>query len=357
MNSDLKKVSEQEKNYKLVADTIRLYPNQLKQAWDEIKFLSLPNNYKNVNNIVFCGMGGSALGARMVDSFAFNRLRVPLEIINGYDIPNYANKDTLVVVSSYSGTTEEIIECTYKAIKANAKVFGITTGAKLGDILKKEKLPAFIIDPTYNPSLQPRMSIGYAFGATLSLFCKLGFISVSDEEIEEAMSVSFNVLTQYHENSPSEKNPAFNFAKSLEGKIPIFVASEHLVGTAHTIKNQFNENSKTFSAIYEIPELNHHLMEGLKNPVKEKDLLKFIFINSDLYDDRVQKRYQVTASVLDKNMIDHITYKPSSNTRLSQVFETLIFGSFTVYFLTKLYNIEPLSIPWVDYFKKQLAKK
>jgi len=352
---DQHKTSHGEK-YKLIADTIRLYPNQFKQAWDDLKYLQLPDNYKNSENIVFCGMGGSALGARMVNSFSSNRLRIPLEIINGYDIPNYVNKNTLVVVSSYSGTTEEVIDCTYKSIKTGAKVFGITTGNTLADILQKEKYPFYLIDPTYNPSGQPRMSIGYSFGATLALFNKLSFLSVSEEEVEDTLSASFNALTQYHENSPSEKNASLIFAQSLKGKIPILVASEHLSGTAYTIKNQFNENAKTFSVLFEIPELNHHLMEGLSNPVKQKDILKFIFFKSNLYDSRLQKRYSVTEKVLEKNLIDHISYTPMSGKKLPQVFESLIFGSFVVYNLTKLYDIEPIAIPWVDYFKKQLSK-
>jgi glucose/mannose-6-phosphate isomerase len=351
-----KKQSGLEEKYKLAADTIRLYPNQLKQAWDEINYLSLPNNYKSVDNIVFCGMGGSALGARMVGSYAFRKLRIPLEIVNGYNIPNYTNNKSLVVLSSYSGTTEEIIECTYQAIKVNAKIFGITTGNTLGDILKKDKIPNYIFDPKYNPSKQPRMSIGYALGATLSLFNKLGFITVEEDEIDDAMSISFDILTEFHENAPIQKNLAHSFAKSLYGNIPILVASEHLAGTAYTIKNQINESAKTFSGLFEIPELNHHLMEGLTNPLKQKELLKFVFFSSKLYTDKIRKRYSVTTDVLKKNSIDYLTFLPRSEKRLSEVLETLIFGSFVVYYLTKLYKIDPMEIPWVNYFKKQLAK-
>jgi len=92
-----------EEKYKLVADTIRAYPLQLRQAWDEIQSSHIPDSYKDIDNIVFCGMGGSALGARMVRAFAFDRLRVPMEIYNDYKIPNYVNNKSLVIVSSYSG--------------------------------------------------------------------------------------------------------------------------------------------------------------------------------------------------------------------------------------------------------------
>src|SRR3989344_4979425 len=117
-----------DEKFKLVADTIRCYPLQLKQSWDEISSMYVPDDYKNIENIVFCGMGGSALGARIVDSYALDQLRVPLEIFNEYKLPGYANEKSLVVVSSYSGSTEETLEVTNEALKKRAKIFGITTG-------------------------------------------------------------------------------------------------------------------------------------------------------------------------------------------------------------------------------------
>ena len=345
-----------EEKFKLVAETIRSYPAQLRQAWDEISKMYIPNEYKNVDNIVFCGMGGSALGARMVDSYAFDRLRVPFEIFNEYKLPNYVNNKSLVILSSYSGTTEETLEATYEAIKKQAKIFGITTGGGLSEIIIKEKLSGYIFEPTHNPSGQPRMSIGYASGAVLALLSKLSLITVTNEEIEETIATMNEVLTESQEGTPSEKNLAKKYADKLKGKIPIIVASEHLVGTAHTIKNQFNESAKTFCALFEIPELNHHLMEGLKNPEKLRNLFTFFFINSKLYAQKIQKRYPLTSEVVEKNGVDYLIYSPRSVNRLSQVYETLVFGSFVVYFLTHEYGIDPMEIPWVDFFKSQLAK-
>ncbi len=345
-----------EEKFKLVADTIRCYPLQLKQSWDEISGMHIPEDYKNIENIVFCGMGGSALGARIVDSYALDQLRVPLEIFNEYRLPAYANEKSLVVVSSYSGSTEETLEVTNEALQKRTKLFGITTGGKLSEVLTKEKLTSYIFDPKHNPSKQPRMSIGYATGCVLALFNKLGLISVSNEEVDSAINSMNEVLSEFHENSLSDRNLAYKYAELLYRRIPILVASEHLIGTAHTVKNQFNESAKTFCVLFDIPELNHHLMEGLKNPAKLKEFFTFVFINSNKYTQRVQKRYPITSNVVEKNGVDFQMYSPRSENKLSQVFETLVFGSFVVYFLTKKYSIDPMEIPWVDYFKQELAK-
>lgn len=342
--------------YKLVADTIRSYPMQLTDAWEDIGKMAIPDDYKSVDNIILCGMGGSALGGRMVLSVASNRLRVPFEVSNQYKLPNYVNEKTLVIVSSYSGTTEETIACTYEAINKGAKVFGITTGGKLKEILTENNLPCYVIDERYNPSKQPRMSIGYATGSILALLTKLGLVHILNEEIEEAVNVMHKVATEFHEHVSESTNLAKKLYREVKDLAIAFVASEHLIGSTHTIKNQFNENAKTFSTIFELPELNHHLLEGLGHPAKLKTSMVFFFIESGLYPERVQKRYKITKDIVKKYGYHYFNFTARSKDRLSQAFEVVMMGSFLTYFITADFKIDPLEIPWVDYFKSELAK-
>src|SRR5436189_3138725 len=80
---------------------------QVKQAWNEVASLEIKHDFSEVKNIVVAGMGGSALGGRIVDSFLFDRIRVPIEVSTDFSLPNYVNSNTLVIVSSYSGGTAE----------------------------------------------------------------------------------------------------------------------------------------------------------------------------------------------------------------------------------------------------------
>ena len=325
------------------------FPSQLK--WQpEVEGGPIPT----ASHYLLCGMGGSALGARMVDSLSYDKLRVPLEIFNDYKLPYYANSKTLVFLSSYSGSTEETINCFYESIKVNCKMFVISTGGKLTELAVKNNKPRYIINPINNPSKQPRMSIGYTTGAVLALLSKLGLMHLTKDEIDQAYYDMLKSLKDFDEEIPYELNIAKKFAKLLVNKAPILIVSEHLIGVAHTMKNQFNENAKTFSALFEIPELNHHLMEGLKYPAKLREIFYFLIINSKLYTEDVQKRYPITADVISKNGYRSSYFSPQSENKLSQVFETLIFGTFVNYYLTKDYDIDPIQIPWVDYFKDKL---
>src|SRR4051812_42036118 len=97
--------------------SIEHLPEQIKQVWQQINYLAFPSDYKDVQNIVVCGMGGSALSGRIVHSLMFNNLSVSIEVVTGYKLPNYVNEKSLVILSSYSGNTEETVEAAHDAIK------------------------------------------------------------------------------------------------------------------------------------------------------------------------------------------------------------------------------------------------
>src|SRR3989344_1123372 len=210
-----------DQKYKLVADTIRAYPLQLKQAWEEIDTLYIPEDYKNVDNVVVSGMGGSALGARIIDSFIVDKIRLPIEIYTEYHLPNYVNKNTLVISYSYSGNTEETLNATFDALKRNAKILCITTGGKLSEIAEKENIPAYVFNPINNPSKEPRMSLGYSIGTYFSLFHKLGFISLDREDIDEAINSMYEFLTEFTENIENDKNLPYKYATLFKNYIPV----------------------------------------------------------------------------------------------------------------------------------------
>lgn len=338
-----------------VLGSIIALPDQMAQAWNEIKGREVPESCKLSKNVVVSGMGGSALGGRIVDSLMADRSRTPIEIFTEYRLPNYVNRDTFVILCSYSGNTEETLSAGREALTRGASLFCITTGGKLGQFMEDNKLDGFLINPTHNPSGQPRMGLGYSIIGVLAALAKCEFINVLDTEIQFAIDTARRFVDDYGVYKPESENLAKSFARKLRHKAPVLIASEHLLGIAHAFKNQLNENSKTFAELHDIPELNHHLMEGLRNPAEMKKFLSFVFFDSDLYSKEIKKRYELTREVVEKQEVETHVYKLHSNKKLDQIFEILTFGSFVSFYLALLYEIDPTPIPWVDYFKEKLA--
>jgi len=331
-----------------VGGSIDSLPDQCLHAWDEASKVQIPEEYKTFDNVVMTGMGGSGLGARVIESVFGKELVKPLVRINDYGLPNFVSEKSLVICSSYSGNTEETLSGAQDAIAKRAKWLAIGGGGKLIETAKENSIPYYQIVPTYNPSNQPRMAIGYSVVGQLVLASKVGLINIQKQDIE--------VVVEVMRTTQNRKQEAKQLAQKMIDRNIFFVSAEHLTGATHTINNQLNENAKVFSADYVLPELNHHLMEGLKNPTKNNQNLFLFFAESDLYSERLQKRMTITKDVVAKNNIEAYAFKLTSTTKLAQAFELIQFGAYVDYYLALLYGVDPAPIPWVDYFKDQLAK-
>ncbi len=339
-----------------VLGSVEQLAGQSKQAWEEVASIPFPNSYSGITNIVFSGMGGSALGAYVVKSLLSTSLPVPYEIVNDYVLPAYVSSSTLVLLGSYSGTTEETVTSAKRALEKKALATGLTTGGELAEILRNAGVPSYIFTPKHNPSGQPRLGTGYSVFGILAIFQKLGLVTVETQDVSEVFSILEKGNSTYGVATPTGNNRAKQLAASWVNKIPVIVTGEFLVHVGRVIRNQLHESAKSFAAYHEIPELNHHLMEGLTNPTTNKQTLRFLFVDSPLYCDKIKKRFAITKDVVTKQGIAVDTFVPSARSRLAQVMECIQFGAYANYYMAMLYGLDPSKIPWVDYFKSELAK-
>lgn len=336
--------------------SLKALREQCQQAWQEVKKIKIPADYRRAKKILINGMGGSALGGHIIQSLFYDQLRVPLQVIHSYNLPPSVDSETLYIISSYSGTTEEPISTGPAAIKKRAKIMGITTDGKLAKFLTKHKLPRYVFDPKYNLCGEPRMGVGYSVVGQIGLLKKCGYIKVTDQEMEKVYKTLQKANRRFGIANPTKTNPAKKIALACQNRTPILFGSEFLIANAHTFANQLNENGKNFATYFVIPELNHHLLEGLKNPKTNRGSLTFLFLESDLYHPRVRIRHTITKKVIQKHKIGIASYKPSAKTKIEQVFEVLSLGGHVSFYLAMLNGINPALIPWVDYFKEELKK-
>ncbi len=316
----------------------------------------IPASYKKIDNVVVLGMGGSALGAHLIKSVFLKELKIPVEIINGYSAPGFVSASSLVIASSYSGSTEEVLTAVQNAKKRKAKIAVIASGGKLVDWAKKNKVPSLVFSTDNNPCGSPRMGLGYSIFGQISLLANIGLLKFSSTEIKQAVSTILKYNDLFGVNTVEANNPAKQSATSLQHKSVWFAASEHLAGNAHIAANQMNENAKRFAGYFLIPELNHHLMEGMLYPESNKQNIKFVLFESGLYDERAQKRYEITKQVLNKNGISYVAYRCKEKIALLQACELLVLCSYISFYSAMLQGIDPTAIPFVDFFKEQLKK-
>ena len=336
--------------------SLQLLGNQVEQIWNDAKKFKLPANYGKINNVVVLGMGGSALGAHVIKSVFAKELNVPVEIVNEYLLPKFVNNKSLVIASSYSGSTEESVFAVQEAKKRKAKIVVISAGGKLAELAKKNKWPALIFGTENNPCNSPRMGLGYSIAGQLIIFSQVGLLKFKQKELKNIVGIINKCDALFGLKNLAIKNLAKLLAENTIDRGVIIVGSEHLLGSAHILANQINENAKRYSAYHALPELNHHLLEGLMNPKNNVDNFVFVLLESSLYGKRNQKRYEVTKKVLAKQNIKFAVYNCQSKNKLSEAIEVLVFGSYVSYYSAILKNIDSTPIPFVDYFKEQMSK-
>lgn len=322
-----------------------LIVKQLEAAWTEVNALHFDKEIRGVKNIVFCGMGASVYGALVLKALQSSEMPYPVEIINDYHLPSWVDNNTLVVLTSYSGTTEEVLSCAHEARTKGAHMLVLTKGGALSEFARENNLPAYIFDAKLNPAGVPRLGNGYTILGLIGLLNKLNIIMVEEHEIG-------NAIVRLKEKFEEIKSRAMTDSEKYLDAIPVIFAAEHLAGNGQILRNQFNETSKTFSAYYLVPDLNHHLMEGLQFPKDAK--LAFLVLNSPNYSEKIKKRMELTIDVVKQNHRAVEEFMTSGQTFYDDFLEVLTYGCFVTLYLGLRYDQNPAINPWVDYFKEKL---
>ncbi len=303
----------------------------------------LTKSKKAFKNIIISGMGGSGIAGSIVSEIASKYSTVPIILNKDYGLPNFADSNSLVIISSYSGNTEETISSLLEARKKKAKIVCITSGGKIIDIAKKEKIDHIIV-----PSgMAPRATLGYGFVQQLYVF---NFFGIIPNTFKKDLKNSIKLIEEQKENIKKE---AKEVAQFLYNKTPIIYTSKPFEGVAVRFKQQLNENSKVSAWYGVIPEMNHNELLGWS---LGKEYIAPIFFRNDIESIQNKKRVEVSKQVIsEKTQIKEIWTKGKSIIEKTIYFIHL--GDFVSVYLADLNKVDADEMEVIENLKKVLVKK
>ena len=328
------------------------FPRQVEEAVaigtaSKIKF-----SISKINNIVVSGLGGSAIGGDLLRSYLAEEIAVPIAVSRNYFLPEYVDERSLVIVSSYSGNTEETISSHHDAVKRKAKVLCITSGGSVKQLAAKKKQPVLDIPG----GLPPRAALGYSFFPTLIVLSKLGFFKSKKKEIDETIALLKEKATAYGDLS-SQNNSALGIAQALHGKLPVVYSSVDRFDTVNVRwRGQISENAKTLAYGHVFPELNHNEIVGwevLKDVMKQ---IHVVILRDNEDNPRIQLRMNITKEII-SDFADGITeVRSEGKSVLARMFSLLYLGDWVSFYLAMLNGVDPTPVKKIDFLKNELAK-
>lgn len=298
---------------------------------------------KRKKRFVVCGMGGSHLAADLIKAW---NPELPITVWSNYGLPLLGMKElksSLVVISSYSGNTEETLDALETALRKKLSVAIVTVGGKLLARAKDHKLP-YVLLP--NLGLQPRMATGLMIKALLAL---------SGEK--KALSEIFNLGCRLR--SVDYMKHGEMLAKKLFRKVPIIYSSARNVALAYYWKIKFNETGKIPTFYNVFPELNHNEMTGFDVRHSTWELSKnvhFVFLKDGEDHPRIEKRMAISAQLLAKRNFKVEIVSLHGKTRWEKILYGITLSDWIAYTLARGYGVDPEQVVMVEEFKNRMAK-
>ncbi len=322
---------------------IKRFPKQLDEAMAIGRSSEIRPVKIDIKNILVCGMGGSGIGGNFVSELLANELKIPMQVNKNYVIPAWVNQHTLLLISSYSGNTEETIQAAESAINLGAHLVGISSNGKLAELASR-----FDFDMIKLPGgMPPRACLGYSFVQQLYILHKLGLIS---QNFEALLKSAINLLDMEQDNIMEQ---AKTFSKKIADKLPVIYTDARMESVAVRFRQQLNENAKMLCWHHVIPEMNHNELVGWRT---ENQNLALILLRNEDDLSRIQQRMDFTKKVAQKFTKHVFELNSKGNNLYEQSLYLIHLIDWISLFVSRKRKVDETEVEVIDRLKNTLAK-
>ena len=328
------------------SDALGLVSKQWQQLEHEFQLDITGINSGVIENIVYSGMGNSALSAQL--STSWPGYLKPFEIIRGYDLPLYTNEKTLFIASSYSGNTEETLASLVAAEAAKAQIIIITSGGLLLDIAKQKQYTLVAL-----PKIdRPRFGVLYCFKGLVLLAEKLGLMHKGmSAELSSAALFLGRSIAEWLPDVPVSQNAAKQLALDLTGTSPVIYGGPLLASAAHKWKISYNLNAKNVAWANSLPEFCHYELSGWTSHPVEKPY-GIVYLQSSFDDDRIKRRFELSDKLLSGRWPSPHPVQAKGETKVQQLLWAVALGDFVSLYGAFLNGTNPIESGDADIIEK-----
>ena len=301
-----------------------------------------PETLRPHRHYIVCGMGGSHLGAGLIQTYGGV---AELTIHRDYGLPELSQQiyeDALVILSSYSGTTEEVLDSARAALERGLPMAAISTGGKLLEFAREHAIPHIQIPET---GLEPRLALGFAAIGIARL--------MQNQPLEAAIRDAGTALDITLYEAIGEQ-----LGQRLIGKIPLIYSSTRNLPIAYIWKIKFNENAKIPAFENVFPEMCHNELTGFDVVDATRELssrMCAIFLEDEQDHPRIQKRMSVAQEMLSERGIP-IERVSLDGDGFGKAFRSAAYADYATIILADTYGVPNPETPMVADFKHRIGQ-
>lgn len=293
------------------------------------------------DDILMCGMGGSAISSDIVASLCYADSRIPIRVMKYPVLPRWADGGTLVICSSYSGNTHETISIYRQAVERGCPVVVLTAGGRLKQLATDDGI--LCIDLPVD--MHPRHSIGFMIGYTLAVVKSAGGPDLRERILSRIPSLKAYRDTVCHPN----EGMAWDLAKDFNGKLPIILSDETMKSISLRWKTQINENAKNVAFNNEIQEFNNCAIDAWKR-------IDGINCNLLILQDGTCEQDGSISKLKAKDCnFDMVRFDSQSN--IENMFRALILGDYISMYEAGMRGLEAGEVPPIAFLKNLLKSR
>lgn len=289
--------------------------------------------------VVVSGMGGSAMAAELYRDAAGDNSEFEIYLNRRYSLPGWLPEGTPVILSSYTGETEETLAAYEEAKRRGFPIGVVASGGRLAELAKADGV-AMVTVPG---GLHPRYSIPYMFGALEALFPQSKF--------ELAQVSQFLLKLQ---RDASGENPAVEIAEAAKGKLLSLYTDQAWAGVARVWQAQFYENAKCLLEVGLFSEANHNeILTWSNGEIPRAGLI----LETTLDPERIHKRFELVKPIWREQTGTELVHQTvQGDDRLLVVWDAVYRGLWASYYLGLLRGINPAEDALLGQFKGQLKQ-
>jgi len=299
-------------------------------------------DFKNVNHIVFAGMGGSGAIGDILFSI-LSKTSIHVTLVKGYILPKTVDSNTLVVISSVSGNTVETLTVLDSANKMGCKIIAFSDGGKVEEYCVNQKIEYRKI----TQHLSPRSSFTEFMYSILRVLEPM--LPIDKQDVMESIEQLANLCKIISSKNLSENNPSLKLAEWING-IPMIYYPWGLQAAAIRFKNSLQENAKIHAIAEDVLEASHNGIVSWEKPSKVQPIM----LEGDEDYIKTKDRWKIMREYFKENNIDYKEVFSIKGNILSKLINLIYLLDYCSIYRAVLTEIDPTPIRSIDFIKNKL---